>query len=114
MGNFFGRVHLRNNDRIGAGCRCRGDVVGVPLRTDSVNADRDFLSAIFTTRRSCTNTNTRFGFGVGRHGIFKVKDQRIGGNAFGFFKSPLICAWHVENRTTGTQRFIHIVVPQSP
>ena len=49
--HLVGRVHLRHDDRVRAGRRCGSEVGVVPLRAETVDADRQLASAVLAGSR---------------------------------------------------------------
>ena len=94
--------YFRHQDSVGRGVGGGGEVVGMPGRVDAVDADEHLARAEAAGFDGVGDLRARRLLGVGRHQIFEIEDDAIGGQGFGFFQRAGIGARHVKHAAART------------
>ena len=81
-------------------------VIGAPGRIDRIDPDDELARPIAAAFDRGDHLVARLGLGVWGHRILEVEDERIGGQAPGFFEGPVIGARHIEN--TAARSDLHL------
>ncbi len=92
-----GMHHLRHEDGVGLGLAGGEQIVGAPRRLQRVDPDDDLAAAIAAALDRGADLLAGERLGVGRHGIFEIEDQGVGGDGLGLFQGPLVRARHIEH-----------------
>jgi hypothetical protein len=92
-----GMHDLRHQDRVGRGVASGEKVGGAPGRLQRIDADDDLAAAIAAALHCGADLVARPRLLVGRHGIFEVEDQRVGGEGLGLLQRAFVGARHIEH-----------------
>jgi hypothetical protein len=92
-----GMHDLGHEDGVGLGLAGGKQIVGAPGGLEGVDPDYDLSAAITAVLDGGAHVIAGERFGVGRHGIFEIEDQSVGGDGLGFLQRPLIGTGHIEH-----------------
>jgi hypothetical protein len=95
--------YFRHQDGIGRGMGGGDKIVGMPGRIDAIDADEHLASTEAAGLHGIGDLAARGLLGLGRHRIFQVEDDAVGGERLGFFQRAGIGARHVKHAAARTK-----------
>ena len=91
-----------NEDGVGHGVDGGIEIVGMPGRVDAVDADEDLAAAEAAGFHRGGHLLARRLLGVGRHRIFEIENDAVGGQRFRLLQRAGIGARHIEDAAART------------